>query len=105
MAWFLLLIAGLLETGWAVAMKLSQGFSRPLPSALTVLFMVGSVLLLGLAMKQLPLGTAYAVWTGIGAIGAVLVGIFFLGESASLLRLLSLVLVFAGLVGLRLASS
>ncbi|MGE5707347.1 MAG: quaternary ammonium compound efflux SMR transporter SugE [Bacteroidota bacterium] len=105
MAWFLILIAGLLETGWAVAMKLSQGFSRPLPSILTVLFMVGSVLLLGLAMKQLPLGTAYAVWTGIGAIGAVLVGIFFLGESASLLRLLSLVLVFAGLVGLRLASS
>lgn len=105
MAWFLLLIAGLLETGWAVAMKLSQGFSRPLPSILTVLFMVGSVLLLGLAMKQLPLGTAYAVWTGIGAIGAVLVGIFFLGESASLLRILSLALVFAGLVGLRLASS
>lgn len=105
MNWCLLFFAGLLETGWAVAMKFSQGFSRPLPSVLTVLFMVGSVLLLGLAMKQLPLGTAYAVWTGIGAIGAVLVGIFFLGESASLLRILSLVLVFAGLVGLRLTSS
>ena len=104
MAWFFVLAAGLLETTWAFSLKLSHGFTSPLPTLATFALMGASFWLLSLAMKKLPLGTAYTVWTGIGAIGAVLVGILFLGESASFARLFCLALVVAGIVGLRLAS-
>lgn len=104
MAWLLLVIAGLLEVGWALGLKASQGFTRPLPSVLTVIAMVTSFYLLSQAMKVLPVGTAYAVWVGIGAIGTVLLGIWIYGDSASPLRLISLVLILAGLVGLKLAA-
>ncbi len=104
MAWFLLLIAGLLEVGWSVGLKFTDGFSRPIPTALTVISMVASVVLLGLAVKTLPLGTAYAIWTGIGAVGAFLVGLFVLGEPAGFLRITSVMLILAGLVGLKLSA-
>ncbi|NSL54575.1 quaternary ammonium compound efflux SMR transporter SugE [Uliginosibacterium aquaticum] len=103
MPWFILIIAGLMEVGWAVGLKYTEGFSRLWPSVGTVAAMLGSVVLLGVAMRSLPLGTAYAVWTGIGAIGTALFGIFVLGESAATLRLVSLALIFAGIVGLKLA--
>ncbi len=104
MAWLLLVIAGLLEVGWALGLKASQGFTRPMPSALTVIAMMASFYLLAQAMKVLPVGTAYAIWVGIGAVGTVLLGILFYGDSASPLRLLSLVLILAGLVGLKLSA-
>ncbi|TPG51824.1 QacE family quaternary ammonium compound efflux SMR transporter [Roseomonas nepalensis] len=104
MAWVYLILAGLLEIVWAFGMKASEGFSRPGWSAVTVLGMAASVGLLGLAMRSLPLGTAYAIWTGIGALGAFLVGIAVLGEAATPLRLASAALILAGLVGLKLAS-
>lgn len=103
MHWIILIIAGLLEVGWAVGLKYTEGFSRLWPSVGTIAAMVGSVLLLGFAMRSLPLGTAYAIWTGIGAIGTALFGIFVLGESAVTLRLVSLALIFAGIVGLKLS--
>ena len=87
MPWVLLVLAGLLEIVWAFAMKLSEGFTRPLPTAIMTVTMLGSFFLLAAAMRSLPLGTAYTVWTGIGAVGAFLVGIVALGESASLPRL------------------
>ena len=102
MPWILLFIAGLFEIGWATAMKYSEGFTRPVPSVLTLGLMAISVWLLGIAMKSLPVGTAYAVWTGVGAVGAVLVGIVFLHESANPLRLASAGLIIAGIAGLRL---
>jgi quaternary ammonium compound-resistance protein SugE len=104
MAWFLLFIAGLLEVAWALGLKASEGFSRPLPSLLTIVAMVGSFYLLAQAMRELPVGTAYAVWVGIGAVGTVMLGILIYGDSASPLRLVSLVLILAGLVGLKLAA-
>ncbi|MGY0163487.1 quaternary ammonium compound efflux SMR transporter SugE [Edwardsiella tarda] len=104
MSWIVLLIAGLLEVVWAISLKSSHGFTRLWPSLITVVAMVASVLLLAHAMKTLPAGTAYAVWTGIGAVGAAIMGIILLGEPASLLRLLSLVLIVAGIVGLKLSS-
>ncbi|MBB5693023.1 quaternary ammonium compound efflux SMR transporter SugE [Muricoccus pecuniae] len=104
MAWFLLILAGLLEVVWAFGMKASAGFTRPGWSALTLVAMAASVGLLALAMRSLPLGTAYAIWTGIGALGAFLVGIAVLGEAATPLRLGSAALILAGLVGLKLAS-
>lgn len=103
MPWFILVIAGLMEVGWAVGLKYTEGFTRLWPSVGTVAAMIGSVVLLGVAMRSLPLGTAYAVWTGIGAIGTALFGIFVLGESMATLRLVSLALIFAGIVGLKLA--
>lgn len=103
MPWFILVIAGLMEVGWAVGLKYTEGFTRLWPSVGTVAAMIGSVVLLGIAMRSLPLGTAYAVWTGIGAIGTALFGIFVLGESMAVLRLVSLALIFAGIVGLKLA--
>ena len=87
MSWIILFIAGLFEVGWAVGLKYTEGFTRPLPTLLTVAAMLASLALLGIAMKELPLGTAYAVWTGIGAVGTVVVGILLFGESAALLRL------------------
>lgn len=103
MSWFVLLIAGLFEVGWAVGLKYTDGFSRPLPTVLTILAMLSSLGLLGLAMKELPLGTAYAIWTGIGAVGTVIAGILLFGETMSLLRAGSVVLICVGLVGLKLS--
>ncbi len=104
MAWIYLVVAGLLEIAWAVGLKVSEGFSRPLASIVTVVCMILSFWLLALAMRALPLGTAYAVWTGIGAVGAFVVGIVAFGESATALRIASIVLIVAGLVGLKLAT-
>lgn len=104
MAWLLLVIAGLLEVGWAIGLKYTEGFTRPLPTLLTVGAMVLSVGLLGVAMKSLPVGTAYAVWVGIGAVGTAALGIVLLGEVASVGRLASLGLIVAGIVGLKMAS-
>jgi len=104
MAWLILIAAGILEIIWAYAMKLSQGFSQFVPSAVTLVAMLGSVVLLGLAMRSLPLGTAYAVWTGIGAVGAFLVGILWLGEAVTPLRLVAVGLIVAGLLLLKLAT-
>jgi quaternary ammonium compound-resistance protein SugE len=104
MAWTLLLLAGLLEVGWAAGLKASAGFSKPLPAAVTVVLMIGSFWLLALALRTIPLGTGYAVWTGIGAVGTALVGIVAFGESMAPARLASIALVLAGIVGLRLSA-
>lgn len=101
MPWILLVIAGLLEVGWAIGLKYTEGFSRFWPSVATLAAMLGSIALLGLAMKQLPLGTAYAVWTGIGSVGTVLLGILLLGEPASAARLACVGLIVAGIAGLK----
>jgi quaternary ammonium compound-resistance protein SugE len=101
MPWILLMLAGLLECGWAVGLKYSHGFSRFWPSVWTVVTMAGSFVLLALAMKRLPVGTAYAVWTGIGAIGTAFLGMLLFGESASTGRLFSLLLIVLGIGGLR----
>ncbi|MNP20168.1 Quaternary ammonium compound-resistance protein SugE [compost metagenome] len=90
--------------GWAVGLKYTDGFSRPLPTALTVAAMAVSLGLLGLAMKELPLGTAYAIWTGVGAVGTVIAGIILFGESMALIRLASVALIIAGLVGLKVSA-
>ena len=105
MAWALLIVAGVLEVIWAYLMKVSDGFSKLVPSVLTIIFMIASFALLSYAMKTLPLGTAYTVWTGIGAIGSFAVGIFFLGEPASAMRMLAAVLIISGLVLMKLSSS
>lgn len=104
MAWILLVIAGILEVGWAIGLKYTEGFTRPWPSVLTGLSMMASVILLGIAMKTLPVGTAYAVWVGIGAIGTALLGIILFAEPATAFRLISLGLILAGIIGLKLAS-
>jgi quaternary ammonium compound-resistance protein SugE len=101
MAWVQLFFAGLFEIGWAVGLKFTDGFTRPLPTALTLASMVLSLGLLGLALKVLPLGTAYAVWTGIGTIGTVIVGIVLFKESTDLLRLGCVALILAGILGLK----
>ncbi|AHC75903.1 quaternary ammonium compound efflux SMR transporter SugE [Pseudomonas aeruginosa] len=103
MSWIILFFAGLFEAGWAVGLKYTEGFSKPLPTVLTALAMLVSLGLLGLAMKHLPLGTAYAVWTGVGAVGTVIAGIVLFGESMALLRLASVALIVCGLVGLKLS--
>ena len=105
MAWMYLLAAGLLEIVWAYTMKLSQGFSRPGPTALTILVMLASFALLSLAMKTLPLGTAYTVWTGIGAVGAFVVGVVVLGEPLTMGRLLAAVLIVTGLTVMKLSTT
>ena len=102
MSWIILFFAGLFEVGWAVGLKYTDGFSRPLPTALTIAAMAVSLGLLGLAMKELPLGTAYAIWTGVGAVGTVIAGIILFGESMALFRLASVALIIAGLVGLKI---
>ncbi|WP_191062327.1 quaternary ammonium compound efflux SMR transporter SugE [Geminicoccus harenae] len=104
MAWIYLGIAGVLEVVWASFMKQSDGFTRLLPSVVTAIAMLGSVWLLAVAMRSLPLGTAYASWTGIGAVGSFLVGAFLMGEPMNPLRVLSVVLIVAGLIGLKLAT-
>ncbi len=101
MSWLILFLAGLLEVAWAVGLKYTDGFNRPVPTILTVLVMVASIALLGLALRTLPLGTAYAVWTGIGTIGTVLFGIVVLNESTSIARIGCIVLIVGGIVGLK----
>lgn len=103
MAWIFLLLAGVLEVVWAFLMKASDGFTRPWPTIGTIAFMIVSFGLLSMAMKTLPLGTAYAIWTGIGAVGAFVTGVLLFGDSASALRIASIALIVAGIVGLKLA--
>lgn len=104
MAWFLLLCAGVLEIGWAVGLKYTDGFTRPLPTAATLAAMIASMALLAMAVRDLPLGTAYAVWTGIGTVGTVIFGIAFLGEPANALRLACILLIIGGIMGLKMLS-
>ena len=104
MNWLILCIAGLLETAWAVGLKYTHGFSRPGPTVAVLLAMTGSVWLLSLAMRGLPVGTAYAVWTGIGTLGAVILGIILFGEPLTVPRLACVGLIVAGIVGLKLVS-
>jgi quaternary ammonium compound-resistance protein SugE len=104
MAWVVLVIAGLFEVGWAIGLKYTDGFTKPWPTAWTVLAMIISLWLLGIAMKSLPVGTAYSVWVGVGAVGTVIAGIVLLGEPANTPRLLSVALIIAGIIGLKLAT-
>jgi len=104
MSWIILFFAGLFEVGWAVGLKYTDGFSKPLPTSLTIAAMAISLGLLGLAMKELPLGTAYAIWTGVGAVGTVIAGIVLFGESMALFRLASVALIICGLVGLKISA-
>jgi quaternary ammonium compound-resistance protein SugE len=104
MAWTILFAAGLLEVTWAIGLKYTEGFSRLLPSILTLASMAGSVILLGMALRTLPIGTAYAVWTGIGAVGTALLGIVLFGEPATALRLACIGLIVAGIIGLKLVT-
>jgi quaternary ammonium compound-resistance protein SugE len=104
MAWTLLFFAGLFEVAWAIGLKYTDGFTRPMASVLTVAAMIASIVLLGLAMKHLPVGTAYAVWTGIGTIGTVILGIALMGDPATPLRLACLGLIVLGIAGLKLAA-
>lgn len=103
MNWMILIFAGLLEIGWAIGLKYTDGFTRFWPTIATVLSMIASLLLLGFAMRSLPVGTAYAVWVGIGAVGTAFLGMVLFGESAEPLRLASLGLICAGIIGLKLA--
>ena len=102
MAWVILFVAGLLETGWAIGLKYTEGFSRLWPSVWTILAMVVSLIMLGYALKTLPVGTAYAVWTGIGAFGTAVLGIVLFGEPATAARLISIGLIVSGIIGLKL---
>lgn len=104
MAWLVLVFAGVLEVVWAVGLKYTEGFSRLWPSVITVVAMILSVVLLGWAMRSLPMGTAYAVWVGIGAVGAVISGIVLFGEPASALRVASAALIVVGIIGIKLAT-
>ncbi len=104
MAWLLLVLAGVLEIGWAIGLKYTKGFTAFWPTIGTLTAMVVSISLLGIAMRTLPVGTAYAVWTGIGAMGTVLLGIFLFGESAGIGRLVCVALILTGIVGLKIVS-
>lgn len=104
MAWAYLAVAGLFEIGWAIGLKYSDGFSKPVPSVLTVAAMGFSLWLLAIAMRTIPVGTAYAVWTGIGAIGVAILGMVLFGESREFLRIMCLFLIVAGIIGLKLVS-
>jgi quaternary ammonium compound-resistance protein SugE len=103
-AWILLGLAGLAEIGWVIALKYSEGFTKPAASVVTVVALAVSMVLLGWAVKTLPIGTAYAVWTGIGAAGAAIAGLYLFGESANAMRLLCIVLIIAGVAGLKLST-
>jgi quaternary ammonium compound-resistance protein SugE len=105
MAWTILLLAGLTEVGWAIGLKYTEGFTRLVPTVLTVTCMVASIGLLGLALKTLPIGTAYAVWTGIGTVGTAILGIYLFGESTAALRLGCIGLIVVGIAGLKLVSA
>ena len=104
MAWAILFLAGLLEIGWAIGLKYTDGFTKPLPTVLTAASMVASVVLLGIAMRTLPLGTAYAIWTGIGTVGTVILGIFLFAEPATAVRLGCIALIVAGIAGLKMTA-
>lgn len=104
MSWIILFIAGLFECAWAIGLKYTEGFSKPVPTVLTVAAMVASVWLLSVAMKTIPVGTAYAIWTGIGAVGVAILGMLLFDESRDMLRVLCLLLIVAGIVGLKLVS-
>ena len=104
MSWFILVVAGLLEVGWAIGLKYTEGFTRFWPSIGTIAAMTFSVVLLALAMKSLPVGTAYAVWVGVGAVGTVILGVVLFGEPANAARMISVALIIAGIIGLKLAS-
>jgi quaternary ammonium compound-resistance protein SugE len=105
MAWVLLIVAGVLEVGWAIGLKYTEGFTRLWPSVFTIVAMTLSVVLLGIAMRSLPVGTSYAVWVGIGAVGTALLGMVLFAEPATAGRLISLALIIAGIVGLKLATA
>lgn len=105
MAWIVLIFAGIFEIVWAYSMKMSEGFTKLTPSIITIFFMILSFALLAYAMKTLPLGTAYTIWTGIGAVGSFLVGIFILGEPATAMRMVAAVLIISGLILMKLSSS
>jgi quaternary ammonium compound-resistance protein SugE len=102
-AWVLVAVAGLLETGWALGLKYSDGFTRPVPSVLTIVGAVASFWMLSMAMKELPVGTAYAVWVGIGAVGTAIAAVILFGEPASLMRVAGVLLILAGIITLKLA--
>lgn len=104
MAWILLILAGLAEVVWAVGLKYTEGFTKVVPSAVTITFMVISVWLLAIALRTIPLGTGYAVWVGIGAVGTAIAGMILFGESKSVARLVCILLIVAGIVGLKLTS-
>ncbi|KQR68002.1 molecular chaperone [Rhizobium sp. Leaf384] len=104
MAWFFLFLAGLFEIGWAIGLKYTEGFSKPLPTIFTIAAMVASVVLLGVALRTLPLGTAYAIWTGIGTVGTVILGIVLFAEPATAVRLGCIGLIVAGIAGLKLTA-
>lgn len=105
MAWIYLLIAGLFEIGWVIGLKYAEGFTKITPSVVTVLCMIASIIFLGLAVKTLPLGTSYAIWTGIGTVGAMIAGIILFGESAAFVRLACAGLIIAGIIGLKLTAA
>ena len=105
LAWILLLVAGLFEVAWAIGLKYTEGFTRPMPTGLTVAAMVISMGLLGVVARQLPIGTAYAVWTGIGVFGTAVLGMYLFGESVAPLRLLCLASIITGIVGLKLTTA
>lgn len=104
MTWGILVLAGLFEVGWAIGLKFTEGFTRLWPTVLTVLAMIASFWLLEIAMRTLPVGTAYSVWVGVGAVGTVLLGIVLFGEPANPVRLISVALIVAGIIGLKLSS-
>lgn len=104
MAWVILVIAGLFETGWAIGLKYTEGFSRFWPTIWTILAMTVSLWLLGIAMKSLPVGTAYSIWVGVGAVGTVILGIVLFGEPGNAGRLISITFIIAGIIGLKLTS-
>lgn len=104
MAWLVLLLAGLFEIGWAVGLKYTEGFTRIVPTGLTIVSMVISLALLGIALKTLPLGTAYAVWTGVGTVGTAILGMVLFGEPAAVLRLVCIGLIVSGIIGLKLVT-
>ena len=104
MAWTYLAVAGLFEIGWAIGLKYSDGFSKPVPSLLTAVAMGFSLWLLSIAMRSIPVGTAYAVWTGIGAVGVAVLGMVLFGESREVLRIICLFLIIAGIIGLKVVS-
>jgi quaternary ammonium compound-resistance protein SugE len=105
MAWVILVLAGLFEVGWAIGLKYTEGFTRLWPTIWTVLAMIISLWLLGIAMKSLPVGTAYSVWVGVGSVGTVILGIVLLGEPANAGRLISIALIIAGIIGLKLSTA
>jgi len=104
MAWIYLFIAGVLEIGWAIGLKYTEGFTKPIPTVLTVSCIIVSFAFLGLALKTLPVGTAYAIWTGVGAVGTAVLGIYLFGDSANLARLISIAVIVAGIIGLKFAT-